>query len=252
MKFSIIIPSYNQPQFISETFDNLKELKFKAVQNGVSVELLLFDSYSNEDVQKKIEEYKSIFDFVEIEKDNGQYDAINKGIQRATGDYWTWLNTDDKIDINGFLQIVSILKKDESIDYIYGSIEHIDAKGKSIRKVKAKPLTSDSLLNSDPGIYQPGSFFKKKFTNKICLLANYNCCFDYEYVLRILKNQGKLVLCETIVSQFRIHNQSKTGSIITAFVEEQIEISRKYGRKVLSKHSFISMLRLIKHRYLMK
>ena len=80
MKFSIIIPSFNQPSFIAETFENVKQLKNLAAADNIDIEILLFDSCSNDAVQNIINEYKLIFDFVEVKKDNGQYDAINKGI----------------------------------------------------------------------------------------------------------------------------------------------------------------------------
>ena len=103
--FSIIIPSFNQPNYIEFTFLNLVELKRQASLKGINIEVLLFDSCSNHETQLIIEKYKFLLDVVEIEKDKGQFDAINKGIIKCTGDYWTWLNTDDLIDIKGFFEI---------------------------------------------------------------------------------------------------------------------------------------------------
>src|ERR1700722_13221836 len=100
MTFSIIIPSYNQDTFIEQTFKNLLQLKEQARRNNIDLEILLFDNESNEATQKVITAYRSLFDYSEIKKDKGQYDAINKGISRVTGDYWTWLNTDDLIEID--------------------------------------------------------------------------------------------------------------------------------------------------------
>ena len=249
MKFSIIIPSYNQDQYIEHTFKNIKELKECALEQNIVIEVLLFDSCSNEKVQNSIKKYESTFDYMEVKKDNGQYDAINKGLAKATGDYWSWLNTDDLIDIEGFLKIAAILKTDNTIDYIYGGVRYIDENGNSIKEVTANHFSLKTLVNNNPGIYQPGSFFKTNFTNKIGLLEKYNCCFDYEYVLRILKNKGKIKVCDFMVSNFRIHKASKTGSIIPIFVKEQLVISKKYGRNFFSKHTLIANLRLFKHRY---
>ncbi len=249
MKFSIIIPSYNQDQFIDQTFENIKILKERANVENILIEVLLFDSCSNEKVQRSIKKYEPIFDFFEIKKDNGQYHAINKGMAKVTGDYWTWLNTDDLIDVEGFLKLAAVLKNNPSIEYIYGGIRHIDKHGDFIRDVATKNISLNSLVNINPGIYQPGSFMKRSFTNKIGVLEKYNCCFDYEYILRILKNYGEVYVCNFIVSSFRIHETSKTGSIIPVFVREQLEISKKYGRKILSKHTLIANLRLLKHHF---
>lgn len=249
MKFSIIIPSYNQPQYIEQTFKNVAELKLVASQNGHEIEALILDSCSVQEVQDIIKKYNSIFDYIDISKDNGQYDAINKGITKATGDYWAWLNTDDLIDVNGFVKLTNILKTNSTIDYIYGGVRHINEAGNFIRDVNAKHLSLNDLVNDNSGIYQPCSFFRKKFTDKIGLLEKYNCCFDYEYILRILSNNGKIYACDFIVASFRLHDSSKTGSIIPVFMKEQLEISKKYGRNFFSKHTLIANLRLLKHRY---
>jgi glycosyltransferase involved in cell wall biosynthesis len=249
MKFSIIIPSYNQEQFITATLENIVQLKKKGKELGVEVEALLFDSCSNEKVQEQIKKYQSHLDFVEIKKDKGQYDAINKGVERLTGDYWTWLNTDDLIDVNGFECVVKKISERPEIDYIYGNIKTIDDNDQQIAVAIAKELSLEELINKDPGIYQPGSFFKTSFTKSIGLLKPYNCCFDYEYILRILKNGGKLYYINEVVAWFRLHPDSKTKSIVPNFVKDQLVISKEYGRGFFSKHTLVGNLRLMKYKF---
>ena len=134
MKFSVIVPSYNQDKYIGATLNNLRQLKELAKQLQVEIEVLLFDSESNEGVQKEIEKYRNVIDVLEVKKDKGQYDAINKGIAKLTGDYWTWLNTDDLLDLEGFKKVVDVLKKDLTIDYIFGGIDYIDQDGKKFKR----------------------------------------------------------------------------------------------------------------------
>ncbi len=223
------------------------QLKEKAKENNIDIEVLLFDSESNEATQKVIQTYKSLFEYLEIKKDKGQYDAINKGITKVTGDYWTWLNTDDLIEIDGFFKLVEIVKS-SAIDYIYGSIILTDEDGNTLKISHSTSINIDKLVNNNPGIYQPGSFFKKTFTDKVGLLAPYECCFDYEYVLRIMKNNGNLHQCDFPMAKFRLHKHSKTKNSTIKFVKEQLIISKLYGRKRLSKLAFIAFLRQIKHR----
>ncbi len=248
MKFSIIIPSYNQEKFIGSTLENVAQLKNEANLNGITIEIILIDNESNDAVQQIISQYKNVIDHIDISKDKGQYDAINKGLKICTGDYWTWLNTDDHIISEGFFRLAEILKKDSSIDYIYGGILYMDAGGEIIMDVKAKKFTLNSLVNSDPGIFQPGSFFKTSFTKGIGEIKSYRCCFDYEYILRCLKNNAKIVVCDFPLSRFRYYSDSKTGSLIPIFIKEQLIISKIYGRGQLSKLTWFSKLRLMKHR----
>jgi glycosyltransferase involved in cell wall biosynthesis len=245
--FSIIVPSYNQPNYIEFTCLNLQELKSKAAEKGIRIELLLFDSCSNSETQLVIEKYRTLFDHIIIEKDKGQYDAINHGILKCTGDYWTWLNTDDLLDIEGFLKIESVLNANPSIDYIYGGVTYINEYGEKIKTIDPWMLSLNLLVTKEPSIFQPGSFFKKSFTDKIGLLKSYQCCFDYEYILRCLKNQAIIYQCNTSVSQFRYYKTSKTGSITPIFIREQLLISFDYGRKWYHYLTFFSKLRLLKH-----
>ena len=247
MKLSIIVPSYNQVEFITYTLKNLAEIKKKATVVGIFIEILVFDSESNERVQQIIRDYQQEFDFVEIKKDKGQYDAINKGILKCSGDYWTWLNTDDLLDIDGFFKLVDVLTANSSIDYIYGGVTYINEKGETLKTVDTWKLSLDQLVTEEPAIFQPGSFFKKSFTDKIGLLKSYQCCFDYEYILRCIKNNANVYQCNYAVSQFRYYKTSKTGSITPIFIREQLIISKDYGRKWYHYLSSFSKLRLLKH-----
>ncbi|HRH11265.1 MAG TPA: glycosyltransferase [Bacteroidia bacterium] len=248
MKFSIIIPSYNQSDYIEKTLRNVFEIKEAAKEFKVDVEILLFDSESNEAVLSVIKKYQDTLDVIEIKKDKGQFDAINKGILKCTGDYWTWLNTDDTLDLKGFLSTVEVLRKDPAIDYIYGSVDYMNENDEYIRSYPSYLIDLNTMVTKVPAIFQQGSFFKKKFTDKIGLLKQYDCCFDYEYVLRCLKNGAKVYSCDFKVANFRLHSQSKTGSIIPRFIKDQLVISKEYGRKWYHFLSWFSHLRLIKHK----
>lgn len=247
MKFSIIVPSFNQENFIEQTLHNLVELKALSALKNIQIELLLFDSESNAHVQTIIQHYKNNIDYIEIKKDLGQYDAINKGILKCTGDYWTWLNTDDLLDIEGFLKLANTLSKRPDIDYIYGGVTYISEHNQVIKAIATWNLSLKKLTTKDPAIFQPGSWFKKSFTNKVGLLQAYNCCFDYEYILRLLKNKAVFFKCDFPVSKFRYYSSSKTGSNTVQFIKEQLLISELYGRKWYHYLTFFSQLRLVKH-----
>lgn len=248
MKLSIIIPSFNQSAYIEETIKCTLEIKEKSKHHGCEIEVLLFDSESEEEVQTIISKYKEQLDFVEVKKDKGQYDAINKGIEHCKSDYWTWLNTDDTLDIEGFFKLVDYLKHNPTVDYIYGGIDYIDENSNHLRTFESYEISEKMLITRVPGIFQQGSFFRTEFTNKIGLLKNYNCCFDYEYVLRCLRNHAKMHVCKFKVANFRQHSVSKTGSLTPVFIREQLIISKEYGRKPLNFLTWFSQLRLIKHK----
>jgi len=247
MKFSVIVPSFNQEHYIFDTLSNLIQIKKKALSKNIHLEILLFDSESNQNVQSVIDKFKTEIDHVEVKKDLGQYDAINKGIKLVRGDYWTWLNTDDLLDEEGFFKMAETLQENPSIDYIFGGVDYIDEQGKVTKNFKAYALEFETLTTKDPAIFQPGSFFKTNFTNKIGVLESYRCCFDYEYVLRCMRNGANIQYCDFPLAKFRFYKQSKTGSITPVFIKEQLNISKLYGRKWYNFLTWFSYIRLLKH-----
>ena len=248
MKFSIIIPSYNQDKFIEKTLQNVRKIKDLAIKRDLRVECLLFDSESNEKTLSIINNYKSMFEILEIKKDDGQADAINKGVDKMSGDYWTWLNTDDLLDSDGFFKLADEIKANNMPDYIYGDVKLIDDEGKNIGIAGSGMITCDKLVNKDASISQPGSFFKTSFTRSIGKLSDYKFAFDYEYVLRTIKENGRIVKLPFVVSQFRYYKHSKSGSKSPLFLIEQAKISKLYGRKFFSTLTFKLYIRILKRK----
>ncbi|MGZ3930280.1 MAG: glycosyltransferase [Bacteroidia bacterium] len=245
--FSIIVPSYNQDKFIRETLENLRELKAAHNNGSTKVQLIVVDNCSNRQVQAILNEFKPCIDHLIIEKDKGQYDAINKGLKLVKGDYWTWLNTDDLIDTNGFAKIVSALEQEQP-DYIYGNVAYIDEHSEYIKASDSGLISLDRLVNEDASISQPGSFFKTAFTNTIGELAPYHFAFDYEYILRCLKHKASLKKLDCTVALFRYYTASKSGSQDYRFLSEQRAISKLYGSHRFGKLRLMLSLRILKRK----
>jgi glycosyltransferase involved in cell wall biosynthesis len=88
-KISIVMPSYNQGQFIKRS--NLSVIN----QNYPNTELIIIDGGSDDDTVDILKKYDEYIAFWVSETDRAQSHAINKGIDRSTGELITWLNADD-------------------------------------------------------------------------------------------------------------------------------------------------------------
>lgn len=99
-------------------------------------EFLIIDGNSTDGTHEIIDKYKSSIDFVMIEKDNGIYDAMNKGLRYAKGEYLFYLNSGDIVYENTFKYIFKEEKKVFCFDVVYGNI--INAGTNKV--VKALPL----------------------------------------------------------------------------------------------------------------
>lgn len=246
--FSIIIPSFNQDKYIRETLQNVADLKRQAAEQNIPIQVILVDNCSNAETMTIIDDFKEDIDNLIVEKDKGQFDAINKGLKMALGDYWTWLNTDDLIDPDGFFKLAKQLQNDLSIDYIYGCVGYINEQSVLYKNYSSGEIDLHKLINQDASISQPGSFFRTEFTNKIGPLADYRFAFDYEYILRCLKNNAKISNLNYNVAFFRYYDTSKSGSKDHRFLKEQKKISKLYGRGAFTKLGFMLNLRILKRK----
>src|ERR1700676_2320945 len=88
VKVSIVTPSFNQGQFIQRTLESV------ATQTGAEIEHVVFDGCSTDDTVDVLKRFGHGVKWVS-EKDNGQTDAVNKGIRATDGEIIGWLNSDD-------------------------------------------------------------------------------------------------------------------------------------------------------------
>ncbi|MBP9970812.1 MAG: glycosyltransferase, partial [Paludibacteraceae bacterium] len=91
MKISIIIATYNASKTLNRCLDSIVS------QKNSEVELIIIDGGSTDETLSVINSYSSDIDYVLSEKDNGLYDAWNKGIKAAKGDWIMFLGADDQL-----------------------------------------------------------------------------------------------------------------------------------------------------------
>lgn len=247
---SVIVPSFNQDRYIRETLQNLEMLKAKAPSFGVHLQIILVDNCSDIPTQNQIRAFSHVIDNLIMEPDKGQYDAINKGLKLVAGDYWTWLNTDDLIDMDGFEQLTGLLQQKPDTDYIYGDVAYIDEFSAHHKNSSSGEISLNQLLLTDASISQPGSFFRTAFTRPLGYLEPYQFAFDYEFLLRCLKNNARVVKIPVTVAHFRYYDTSKSGSRDFRFLKEQLIINKKYGGSFFSKLGFMLRLRILKRKLL--
>ena len=137
INFTIITCTYNASKYIDRTLESVRG------QSYPHIEHFIIDGASKDDTVKKVQTYAYDSRYpviVKSEPDNGLYDAMNKGIQLAKGDYIIFLNAGDVFHEEDTLTCVAEkLKGKELPGVIYGDTDIVDEKGIFIRKRRLSP-----------------------------------------------------------------------------------------------------------------
>ena len=123
MKVSVIMPSFNQAAYVEEAIESVLS------QNGASVELIFVDGNSTDDTLAKVEPYRKRMAHCISEPDEGQSDALAKGFALATGDFMTWLNTDDLLLPGALADLAKVHQVAPACKWFLGNVVWIDAEG---------------------------------------------------------------------------------------------------------------------------
>lgn len=196
--FSIITVTYNASRWLERTIVNI------LTQSYPGIEYIVIDGGSTDGTVDIIKQYASGISYWVSEPDKGLYDAMNKGLAKATGDYVWFINAGDTLYTTDTAQqiIHSLQKKKRLPDVIYGEAMIIDEEGRSLgmRRLKApKVLTWKSFRMGMLVCHQ--SFLAKR---EIAPLynTNYRYTADYDWCIQCLKKAKNIHNTYLILSDF--------------------------------------------------
>jgi glycosyltransferase involved in cell wall biosynthesis len=225
VKISIITAVYNNKSLIAECIESVLSQSYK------NIEHIIIDGGSTDGTKEIILKYQSkIANFV-CEPDNGMYDAINKGISKATGEVIGLLHSDDLFaDITIISQIAETFLK-TSADGVYGNLLYVDRSNisKIIRNWKSSPFLRNKL-NQGWMPPHPTLFLKKVVADKIGFFnTNYKIAADYDFMLRTLKTPGlKFEYIPSVITCMRVGGASNRNfkNIIRKSWEDYLILKR--------------------------
>ena len=190
-KISIITVVYNGVEFLEETIKSVISQTYK------NTEYIIIDGGSTDGTVDIIKKYEDKITYWISEPDKGIYDAMNKGIKRATGDIVGILNSDDFYASNDVLKTIAGEFTNKEIDCLYGDLDFVEQSdaSKVTKCVKSKPYKGGIFTKnwslSDSIFYAPPhpTFFVKRVMYKKYGLFNINLSIaaDYELMLRFLE-----------------------------------------------------------------
>ena len=214
---SIITPSFNQARYLEATIQSVLS------QDYPRIEYILIDGASTDGSTEIIRKYKDRFAYWVSEKDNGQAEAINKGLSREKGEIVAWLNSDDYYLPNTISEVTNVFEENPDIVMVYGDILAVDEHGQTTNVLKYKQLSLENLLCFQI-IGQPSVFLRRAALEKAGLLdTSYHFLLDHHLWLRIAQ-QGKILHVPQIWSAARYHAEAKNRAKAAEFGREAFRI----------------------------
>jgi len=205
LKISIITVTYNSAATIEQTILSV------IGQSYADIEYIIVDGQSTDNTLGIIEKYRNRIARVISEKDNGLYDALNKGIALATGGVIGFLHSDDFYIDEQVIEKYAKLFADKNPDAVYSDLYYVDKTdtNKIVRKWKSGNYRPKAFVN---GWMPPHpTFFVKK--DLYLKFGKFNLDFksaaDYELMLRFIhKHQVQLAYLPEYTIKMRVGGKS--------------------------------------------
>tara|TARA_Y100000589_G_scaffold321098_1_gene351848 strand:- start:44509 stop:45330 length:822 start_codon:yes stop_codon:yes gene_type:complete len=180
--FSIIIPTYNSSETISGTLSSIVSQTFN------DYEVIIMDGLSKDNTKETVQKFIAKHPQIKFysEKDNGIYDAMNKGIKKATGQWIYFVGSDDTLYDKAVLQqVYNHISKNKNYKLIYGNVRIIGsvnwAKDGQVYDGK---FTFEKLMQKNIS-HQACFYHHTLFQIFGEFNVKYNICADYDFNLRI-------------------------------------------------------------------
>jgi glycosyltransferase involved in cell wall biosynthesis len=208
MKVSLITVVYNGEKYLSDCIESV------IAQSYPDLEYIVIDGGSTDSSLAIIHRYQAHMAYVVSEKDKGMYDALNKGIAKASGEIIGILNADDMLASTDVIEQIVALFKSTAADGVYGNLNYIDPYRSNaiIRKWVSKPFTLKDIklgwMPAHPTLYLKKTLFEQ-FGN---YSLNFGTAADYELMLRFLyQHQVKAVFLDQLIVNMRVGGMSNAS-----------------------------------------
>jgi glycosyltransferase involved in cell wall biosynthesis len=198
MDFTIITPSLNYGRFLGDCIESV------AAQTSVTLEHLVIDGGSTDDSATVAARFPHAV--WTQEPDLGMSDAINKGFERARGNWVMWLNADDRLKPGALAEILTLLEKSPA-DVVYGDWDFMDEAGHFLRHVKAPKWSRFVNVHHHCFIGSTAAFYRRATVTGEGhrLREDFRYVMDGEFYAR-LDAAGKRFECVPVtVADFRLH-----------------------------------------------
>ena len=236
-KFTLITVVLNNKELLEKTIKSVLDQNFK------NFEYIIIDGGSKDGTLEIIKKYNDKLDYWVSEKDEGIYDAFNKGMELSRGEYIGIINSDDTYRQNALKIISNYLEINKNVDFIFGSVQKRWGLLSGYKPWKI--YFSWGFYSS----HSTGFFIKSSAAEKVGYYnLKYKYHSDYDYFFRLIVKK-KLIGIATkkneITGDFRSGGFSSNLKFIES-LKEDFKIRRDNGQNIVLLF-FVFLYRYIKN-----
>lgn len=229
MKVSIITIVYNNKNCIADCIESVLS------QTYSNIEYIVIDGGSDDGTQSVINKYLDKIAYFVSEKDKGLYDALNKGIKKATGDIVGILHSDDLFYSTNAIESVVEAFQTTNSDIVYAKGQYVERENiKNIKRIYPSKPFKKRFLNFGWIPLHTTIYAKNELFDKYGLYdTKYSIASDYDISLRWFKNtEIKKYYLDKWVVTMRLGGKSTTAKLQKKKSSEDLDIIKRY--KLLS------------------
>lgn len=241
-KFSIITITYNASSVIKPTLESVLS------QTYTNYEYILVDGGSSDDTVAVAKASGISFAHIVSERDNGIYDAMNKGMALATGDYLCFLNAGDAFYAPDTLQTIvnAIGGEDELPDVLYGETAEVNANRKFVRMRRLQVPEVLTWRSFRDGMLVCHQAFYARCDIAPMYDLKYRMSSDVDWCIKVMKRAKKMVNVNAVVVNY-LQNGLSLRYHRRSLIERFRVMSRHYGLlPTIGRHIYFVFRALVK------
>lgn len=220
---SIIIPVYNGAEYIKDTLDSIQRQTFR------DFELIVVDGLSKDNTLQIVKDHPQPVDILVSEKDEGMYDALRKGLDRASGKYLCYINADDRLLP---YTLEKVVKKFQSgkYDIVFGDVNYISETGAIAYTYKGVNLSHQAIRNLRRVPFaQQSSFWTREIYDRIGGFdKSLKYSADSKFLLSVcLDPSVKKGYIPYPLGEYRMHGNSFSVSVTDRMIAEHQRMKKE-------------------------
>jgi glycosyltransferase involved in cell wall biosynthesis len=235
LRISVVTPSYNYGRFLEHCIRSVVS------QNYSDLEHIVIDGGSTDQSLEVIRKYESQLAYWVSEPDNGQYDALNKGFGRATGDILAWLNADDLYTPWTFLVVAEIFRSFPEVEWVSSAYPlWWDERGAAVACKQVPGFSRRLVLGMEKGIQQESTFWRRSLWERAggYLDTSYKLAADFELWARFWLHT-ELYGVSVPLAGIRLHEKRRAVVHRRDYMREAEDIMKRYGGKRTGKFAML-------------